>query len=78
MKRPNFNCIKYDTLIELNDLKTYLEDLNKYCDFIETENQQLKLCEVVVTEGGFCGICKQSFDIVAGKICEHERCVRYR
>ena len=49
MKRPNFNCIIYDTLIELNDLKTYLKDLNKYCDFIETENKRLKLCEVGVT-----------------------------
>ena len=51
MKRPNFNCIKYDTLIELNDLKTYLKDLNKYCDFIETENKQLKLCGVMQQSG---------------------------
>jgi len=49
MKRPNYNCIAYDLGNELEDLRNYFKDINKYCDFIETENKRLKLCEVGVT-----------------------------
>jgi len=62
----------------VKELEFIVEQQLKHIDSLKTANQQLKLCEVGVTEGEFCGICKQSFDIVAGKICEHEQCVRYR
>ena len=65
----------------IKNLKCFIAELEEGISVLKNVNkpdEALSLAEVVVTEGEFCGICKQSFDIVAGKICEHEQCVRYR
>ena len=50
MKRPDFNCIKYDTQTEIEDLRLYTKDLNEYVNFLEEErNKQLALCKVSVS-----------------------------
>ena len=47
MERPDFNCIKYDTQTEIEDLRLYTKDLNEYVNFLEEErNKQLALCKV--------------------------------
>ena len=46
MERPNLNEESNDLL----DQVEYLIELEKYCDFIETENKRLKLCEVGINE----------------------------
>jgi len=47
MKRPNFNCIKYDTQTEIEDIRLYLKDLNKYCTYLENQNKQLTITVAV-------------------------------
>jgi hypothetical protein len=47
MKRPNFNCIKYDTQTEIEDIRLYLKDLNDYCTYLENQNKQLRIGGVV-------------------------------
>jgi len=47
MERPNLNEDSNDLL----DQVEYLIELEKYCDFIETENKRLKLCEVMQQSG---------------------------
>ena len=37
MDRPIYECIAYDTGSELEDLKIYKKDLEKYTDFLESE-----------------------------------------
>lgn len=48
MDRPNFNCIKYDTQTEIEDLRLYIKDLNEYVNFLEKQqSEQLILPSVV-------------------------------
>ena len=51
MNRPIYECIAYDLGNELEDLKQYKKDLEKYTDFIENQQaEQLILYGVVVSE----------------------------
>jgi len=44
MNRPIYECIAYDLGNELEDLKQYKKDLDKYTDFIEKQQaEQLNL-----------------------------------
>ena len=48
MDRPIYECIAYDTGSELEDLKVYKKDLEKYTDFLESERtKQLTIHRVV-------------------------------
>ena len=48
MERPIYDCIAYDLDNELEDLRAYKKDLEKYTDFLENErSKQLALCEVM-------------------------------
>ena len=48
MDRPIYECIAYDTGSELEDLKQYKKDLEKYTDFLEGERtKQLAIQGVV-------------------------------
>lgn len=47
-------------------------------DYINILEKQLAIYSVSISETELCGICKQDFRIVTGKICEHKECVRYR
>ena len=47
MERPIYECIAYDLGNELEDLKKYKKDLEKYTDFLEEEQtEQLIIADV--------------------------------
>lgn len=40
MEKPNYDCIAYDLGSELENLKAYKKDLEKYTDFLENEKSK--------------------------------------
>lgn len=51
----------------------YVKDALNYINILENQ-----LSIAVVSEAELCGICKEPFKIITGKICEQKECVRYK
>jgi len=65
----------------IDNIKRFIAELEEGINVLTKADEQkeaLLINGVGNTEGEFCGICKESFKIVMGKICEHKECVRYR
>jgi len=66
MKRPNIN--KYPIIVN-GKHQYYQDDINKYIDYLEAENKQLRIGGVSITEGELCEICNENEAKVIYKTC---------